>query len=49
VTGTEIGDLGEWHATAGVQNIPGPVDDSARSTGSSTRTALAALGPQPDR
>ena len=47
VTGTEVGDLGEWHATAGVQNIPvvtGRGDQGDRAEESSDRPLSSASG-----
>ncbi|MFN8665201.1 MAG: hypothetical protein U0075_25190 [Thermomicrobiales bacterium] len=39
VTSTVIGDLGEWHALAGVQNIPGAAGGGTQSTGGGARPA----------
>lgn len=39
VTSTVVGDLGEWHARAGVQNIPGVPGEGVQSTGGGNRPA----------
>lgn len=44
VTSTESGDLGEWHALAGVQNIPTAAGGSPQSEGSGNRPASSVSG-----
>ncbi len=44
VTGTEVGDLGEWHAAAGVQNIPSAAGGGTQTGGSSTPSDSGSSG-----